>query len=61
MQLCDKDAIGTFDMRVTDLWAVGITVYLWCCGRFPFNGSTAMLIMEEIREMGKHVRPSTAS
>ena len=27
-----------YDTRVVDLWATGVTLYLWCSGRLPFEG-----------------------
>ena len=49
-ELCSKGSAGTFDMRVVDLWAMGVTLYLWCCGRLPFEEPTVMLLMKAISE-----------
>jgi len=54
-ELCAKDSKGTYDMRVVDLWAVGVTVYLWVCGRAPFKADTAMLLMSAIRDVGPQI------
>ena len=48
-ELCSKETVGTYDNRVVDLWAVGVTVYLWVCGRLPFMAPTVMLLMEAIK------------
>ena len=49
-ELCTSGMTGTFDERVVDLWAVGITIYLWVCGRTPFEAPTVMLLMQAIRD-----------
>ena len=54
-ELCTTDAKGTYDTRVVDLWAVGVTIYLWCCGRMPFSEPTAHLLMTKIRECSDKV------
>lgn len=46
-----------YDARVVDLWAVGITMYQWCCGRLPFEAETAMLLMSKIA----NAEPRTAA
>lgn len=35
---------------MTDLWAVGVTIYMWVCGNAPFEAPTTMLLMEEIKK-----------
>ena len=47
-ELCSKDVKGTYDARVVDLWAIGITLHLWLCGASPFTGETTMLLMASI-------------
>ena len=60
-ELCTSGMTGTFDERVVDLWAVGITIYLWACGRVPFEAPTVMLLMQAIRDCEATVRaPSEA-
>jgi len=49
-ELCSKESSGTYDSRVVDLWAVGVTIYLWCSGRTPFVAPTVMLLMEAIKQ-----------
>lgn len=49
-ELCIKETAGTYDSRVVDLWAVGVTVYVWCAGRLPFWAATPHLIMQQIKE-----------
>jgi len=48
-ELCSREQSGTYDNRVLDLWAVGVTMYLWCCGRLPYQGGSVMLLMEAIK------------
>ena len=49
-ELCSRDTSGQYDNRVVDLWAVGVTMYLWLTGRMPFNAPTVMLLMEQIQQ-----------
>jgi serine/threonine protein kinase len=49
-ELCSRNSSGQYDNRVVDLWAVGITMYLWLTGRMPFNAPTVMLLMEQIQQ-----------
>lgn len=49
-ELCSMTSSGTYDGRSTDLWAVGVTAYLWVCGRMPFSAPTTMLLMKQISE-----------
>jgi serine/threonine protein kinase len=49
-ELCSRDSSGQYDNRVVDLWAVGVTMYLWLTGRMPFNAPTVMLLMEQIQQ-----------
>lgn len=32
-----------------DMWALGVTVFLWVFGELPFNGTAPVLIYESIR------------
>ena len=34
--LGDEEILGTYDARALDLWSAGITIYVWCCGTWPF-------------------------
>jgi serine/threonine protein kinase len=54
-ELCTKDTHGSFDDRHVDLWAVGVTIYMWVSGRTPFNAATVMLLMEAIAAAPKRV------
>ena len=36
------------DARIVDLWAIGVALYLWTCGRPPFTAGAAYL-MEAIK------------
>jgi len=47
-ELCSVDTSGTYDARVVDLWAVGVTLYMWICGRPPYQAPTTMLLMAAI-------------
>ena len=38
-----------------DLWAVGVTLYVWACGYMPFEEATVMLLMAKIKECPSHV------
>lgn len=50
-----------YDTRVVDLWASGITLYLWCSGRLPFEGhATVMLLMKAIAEDDRPRVPAPA-
>lgn len=49
-ELCASGSVGSFDARVVDLWAFGVTLYLWVSGRLPFIAPTVMLLMEKIRD-----------
>lgn len=40
-----------------DLWAVGVTLYLWVSGRMPFAAPTTMLLMREIADAPECVSP----
>ena len=48
-ETCDPKRSGTFDPKVVDLWAIGVTIYVWLCGLPPFNAPTPMLLLQEIR------------
>jgi serine/threonine protein kinase len=37
-----------YDVRVVDLWAVGVTIYQWVSGRVPFEAETVFLLMQAI-------------
>ena len=37
-----------YDVRVVDLWAVGVTIYQWISGRLPFEAPTMMLLLEKM-------------
>lgn len=54
-ELCTAGAGGSYDARAVDLWAVGVTVYHWACGRVPFEAPTVMLLMEAIKNAPEHV------
>ena len=54
-ELCASGTTGTYDPRVIDLWAMGVTLYVWCSGRLPFTAPTVMLLMEAIRDAPKAV------
>jgi serine/threonine protein kinase len=54
-ELCTTGAGGSYDARAVDLWAVGVTVYMWACGRVPFQAPTVMLLMEAIKNAPDHV------
>ena len=56
-ELCTMESSGTYDERAVDLWAVGVTLYLWVCGRLPFNAPTMMLLMQEIAAAPPVVAP----
>ena len=58
-EVCTKDASGTFDTRAVDLWAVGVTVFVWCCGKMPFMAATEYLLMEEIQQCAETTSPPT--
>jgi len=61
-ELCTTDTKGTYDVRVVDLWAVGVTVYMWSCGRAPFQAATTMLLMQDIKDAPEVVKaPPEAS
>ncbi|KOO20850.1 calcium calmodulin-dependent protein kinase kinase 1 [Chrysochromulina tobinii] len=45
---CTTEASGTYDGRVVDLWAVGVTIFLWVCGWTPYTAPTTALLMETI-------------
>ena len=49
-EMCVADSAGSYDPRVLDLWAAGVTLYLWCCGRLPFLQPTVHLLMQDIAE-----------
>ncbi len=49
-ELSSADASGTYDNRVVDLWAVGVTLHLWASGRVPFEAPTTMLLLKAISE-----------
>ena len=34
-ELCDRGQKGLYEDRHVDLWAVGVTLYLWVSGRLP--------------------------
>lgn len=58
-EVCTKDASGTFDTRAVDLWAVGVTVFVWCSGKMPFMAATEYLLMEKIQQCDATVSPPT--
>ena len=67
-ELCSVEASGTYDGRVVDLWAVGVTIYLWCCGVTPYYvaGSTALLMAalaqaEAVTDAPKQAPPGLAA
>ena len=49
-ELSTANASDTYDNRVVDLWAVGVTLYLWVSGRLPFEAPTTMLLLQAISE-----------
>ena len=54
-ELCSMDLRGSYDGRVADLWAVGITLYLWRSGRVPFEAPTTMLLMSAVQKAPERV------
>ena len=54
-ELCESGLGGTYDPRVLDLWAAGVTLFLWASGNAPFMAPTVMLLMEAIRDAPVHV------
>ncbi|GFH06069.1 uncharacterized protein HaLaN_00637, partial [Haematococcus lacustris] len=38
--------VPSFEM---DMWALGVTIFLWVFGQLPFNGAMPFLIYESIR------------
>ena len=47
-ELCTTDTAGTYDVRIVDLWAMGVTLYMWISGRVPFEAPTTLLLMQMI-------------
>ncbi len=44
--------VPSFEM---DVWALGVTIFLWVFGTLPFNGAVPFLIYECIRrQVGSH-------
>ena len=58
-ELCTKQTSGTYDGRVVDLWACGVTLYLWCCGRSPLSAPTTAMLMQAIQQV-EEVVPAPA-
>ena len=56
-ETCDLKKSGTFDPKVVDLWAIGVTIYVWLCGLPPFHAPTPMLLLQEIRTCVDVVEP----
>ena len=48
-ELCDKEG-HAYEERHVDLWAVGVTLYLWLCGKLPYTAPTTMLLLEAIAQ-----------
>ena len=51
---------GTYDPRVLDLWAAGVTIFMWCAGHEPFpaavdKAGTVPVLMKQIFEIQDHV------
>ena len=56
-ETCDLKKSGTFEPKVVDLWAIGVTIYVWLCGLPPFHAPTPMLLLQEIRTCVDVVEP----
>jgi serine/threonine protein kinase len=63
-ELCSKELSGTYDARVVDLWAAGVTIYMWICGRPPIPtppaGSSAaatVMLMHNIANVEPQIAP----
>lgn len=42
--------IRSFDGQLLDLWACGVTLWIFCFGRVPFRGDSILKLHENIRE-----------
>jgi [calcium/calmodulin-dependent protein kinase] kinase len=42
-------SLGCFYALQLDIWALGVTVFMWMFGQLPFNGAVPFLIYECIR------------
>ena len=49
-ELCTIEGATVGRAHGVDLWAVGVTMYLWISGRTPFEAETQMLLMGKIRD-----------
>ena len=43
--------------RQVDLWAIGVTIYVWLSGELPFTAPTALLLLDAIRAAPPVVDP----
>eukprot|EP01029_Cantina_marsupialis_P004529 TRINITY_DN1460_c0_g2_i1.p1 TRINITY_DN1460_c0_g2~~TRINITY_DN1460_c0_g2_i1.p1 ORF type:complete len:1149 (-),score=353.58 TRINITY_DN1460_c0_g2_i1:270-3716(-) len=53
-ELIEADGVSELDFFKADIWAMGVTLYMLCCGNLPFAGSNR-------REMFKHIRKTELS
>ena len=42
--------ITSFDGQLLDIWACGVTLWIFCFGRVPFRGDSILKLHENIRE-----------
>ena len=42
--------IRSFDGQLLDIWACGVTLWIFCFGRVPFRGDSILKLHENIRE-----------
>jgi hypothetical protein len=51
-EMCEMGLAGKYDGRACDMWALGVTLHIWCYGRPPFLAATPMLLMAMIKVCG---------
>ena len=56
-ELCTKESSGLYEGAVIDLWAAGVTLYMWLSGRLPFEAPTEHLLMQAIAAAPEQVAP----